>query len=149
MEVTGTAALILEAKGRAIYTISPEATVFEAIQELDRRNVGALLVMEGERLVGIFSERDYTRKVALQGRSSRDTRVREVITGRVVTVSSDTPVAECMRAMSAHRVRHLPVMDGDKVTGVISIGDLVNFIIGAQRATIEQLHNYIAGGYPG
>jgi len=149
MEVTGTAALILEAKGRAIYTISPESTVFEAIQELDRRNVGALLVMEGERLVGIFSERDYTRKVALQGRSSRDTRVREVITGRVVTVSSDTPVAECMRAMSAHRVRHLPVMDGDKVTGVISIGDLVNFIIGAQRATIEQLHNYIAGGYPG
>ena len=149
MEVTGTAALILEAKGRAIYTISPESTVFEAIQELDRRNVGALLVMEGERLVGIFSERDYTRKVALQGRSSRDTRVREVITGRVVTVSSDTPVAECMRAMSAHRVRHLPVMDGDKVTGVISIGDLVNFIIGAQRATIEQLHSYIAGGYPG
>lgn len=149
MEVTGTVAAILETKGRDVFSISPEATVFEAIQQLADRNIGALLVMDGERLVGVFSERDYTRKVALQGRSSKDTCVREVITGRVITVTPSTPIPDCMRLMVDNRVRHLPVVEEQKVVGVISIGDLVNFIMGAQRATIEQLHSYIAGGYPG
>lgn len=149
MEITGTAAAILETKGREVYGISPDATVFEAIQQLAARNIGALLVLDQGRLIGFFSERDYTRKVALQGRSSKETRVREVISGRVVVVAPATPIPECMRLMTSNRIRHLPVLEGDQVLGVISIGDLVNFIMGAQRATIEQLHSYIAGGYPG
>lgn len=149
MEVTGTVSVILDAKGRDVFATSPDATVFEAIRQLADRNIGALLVMEEDRLLGIFSERDYTRKVALQGRSSKETRVREVITGRVVTVTPATPVSECMRLMLDNRIRHLPVMDAGRIVGVISIGDLVNFIIHAQQATIEQLHSYIAGGYPG
>jgi CBS domain-containing protein len=149
MEVTGTVAAILDAKGRNVYCTPPDATVYEAIQQLADRNVGALMVMEGSRLLGIFSERDYTRKVALQGRSSKETRVSEVITGRVVAVTPATPVPECMKLMLENRVRHLPVLEEGEVVGVISIGDLVNFIINAQQATIEQLHSYIAGGYPG
>jgi CBS domain-containing protein len=149
MDVTGTAASVLEAKGRAVYAIEPEASVFDAIQRLAERNIGALLVMEDGRLAGVFSERDYTRKVALQGRSSKETAVREVITGRVITITPSTSVSECMRLMIDNRIRHLPVMEGDQVVGVISIGDLVNFIISAQRAAIEQLQSYIAGGYPG
>ncbi len=149
MEVPGTVAAILEAKGREVFSTSPDSTVFEAIQQLADRNVGALLVVEGDRLVGIFSERDYTRKIALQGRSSKDTPVREVITGRIVSVKSSTPVSDCMRLMIDNRVRHLPVVEEDRLKGVISIGDLVNYIIQMQQATIDQLHSYIAGGYPG
>jgi CBS domain-containing protein len=149
MEVIGTVAAILDSKGREAFSTSPDATVFEAIQELADRNIGALLVMQNNQLVGVFSERDYTRKVALHGRSSKETRVREVITGRVVTVSPSTPVSECMRLMTENRIRHLPVVDEERVEGVVSIGDLVNFTMNAQRATIEQLHSYIAGGYPG
>lgn len=149
MEVTGTVEAVLGEKGREVYGISPNNTVYEAIEQLAMRNIGALLVMEHGRLVGVFSERDYTRKVALAGRNSRETRVREIITGRIVSVSPETPVPECMRRMIENRVRHLPVMVGEDVVGVISIGDLVNYTIGAQRATIEQLHSYISGGYPG
>jgi CBS domain-containing protein len=149
MEVTGTVEALLSDKGRDVFGISPDKTVFEAIEQLSERNIGALLVMEEGHLIGVFSERDYTRKVALAGRNSRETRVREIITGRIVSVSPTTPVPECMRQMIENRVRHLPVLDGDQVVGVISIGDLVNFIMNAQRATIEQLHSYISGGYPG
>lgn len=149
MEVTGTVEALLSDKGRDVFGISPDKTVFEAIEQLSERNIGALLVMEEGHLIGVFSERDYTRKVALAGRNSRETRVREIITGRIVSVSPTTPVPECMRRMIENRVRHLPVLDGDQVVGVISIGDLVNFIMNAQRATIEQLHSYISGGYPG
>ena len=149
MEITGTADTLLQSKGRAIYAISPEATVFEAIQQLAQNNIGALLVMERTRLIGVFSERDYTRKIALQGRNSRVTLVREVITGEIISVDRQTPVPECMRLMTEHRVRHLPVLDGESVAGVLSIGDLVNWIISEQRATIHHLESYIAGGYPG
>jgi CBS domain-containing protein len=149
MEITGTVAAILKTKGREVYATSPEATVFEAIQQLADRNVGALLVMDGHALIGVFSERDYTRKIALQGRSSKDTAISEVISGRIISVTPATTVSECMRLMLDNRIRHLPVLEADKVVGVISIGDLVNFTISAQQATIEQLHNYIAGGYPG
>ena len=149
MEESGTVASILNAKGHEVFTIRPEQSVYEAISRLAERNIGALLVMEGDTMVGVFSERDYTRKVALQGRSSKETLVREVITGRVFSVQKGTPVAECMELMVENRVRHLPVVEGDRVVGVVSIGDLVNWIIRAQRATIEQLHSYISGGYPG
>jgi CBS domain-containing protein len=149
MEETGTVAAILDHKGRDVFTIGPDNTVYEAIERLADRNVGALLVMEGERLLGVFSERDYTRKVALQGRNSKETRVEEVITGRIVTVFPTATVPECLQLMADHRIRHLPVMVGELVEGVISVGDLVNWIIHAQRAQIEQLHSYIQGGYPG
>ncbi|MBX3748425.1 MAG: CBS domain-containing protein [Verrucomicrobiae bacterium] len=149
MDVPGIVNAVLEMKGRDVFTILPEATVFEAIQQLAARNIGALLVMEGEQLRGVFSERDYTRKVALQGRSSKKTKVHEVITGRVVVVHPTTAVAECLRLMTGNRIRHLPVVEEERVIGLVSIGDLVNFIMGSQQATIEQLHSYIAGGYPG
>lgn len=149
MEVTGTVEALLSGKGREVFGISPENTVFEAIEQLAQRNIGALLVMEGGHLIGVFSERDYTRKVALAGRNSRETKVRDIITGRIVAVSPSAPVPECMRLMIENRVRHLPVLDGDRVVGVVSIGDLVNFIMNAQQATIDQLHSYISGGYPG
>ena len=149
MEEAGTAAAILNAKGHGVFTIAPDASVYSAIERLAERNIGALVVMDGERMVGVFSERDYTRKVALHGRSSKDTLVREVITGRVHTVTPSATVPECMQIMVENRVRHLPVVEGERVVGVLSIGDLVNWIIRSQRATIEQLHSYIAGGYPG
>lgn len=149
MEDIVTIAEILNAKGHEVYAVSPDSTVFEAIGQLAQRNIGALLVMEGGDLVGVFSERDYTRKVALQGRHSKETQVREIITGRVVTVRPTATIPECLRLMTEHRIRHLPVLDDERVVGMVSIGDLVNWIMRAQRATIEQLHSYIAGGYPG
>ena len=149
MEITGTADAILQAKGRTIYAVPPGTTVFEAIQHFADKNVGALLVMDGARLLGVFSERDYTRKIALQGRHSRDTLVGEIISSEVIGVTPQTTVQECMRLMTAHRVRHLPVLEGERVVGVLSIGDLVNWIITAQSATISHLESYIAGSYPG
>lgn len=138
---------ILAHKGTSVWSIAPDATVFEAIQSMDANNVGALLVMEGGRLVGVISERDYTRKVALKGRSSKEARVREIIAPRHPSVSPDHSIEECMRLMTEHRVRHLPVLEGDHIVGVISIGDLVNWIISAQGTTIHQLETYITG-YP-
>ena len=148
VEITARVAAILDHKGRAVYSVSPYATVFEAIQELADRNVGALVVLQQEHLLGIFSERDYTRNVALHGRSSKETRVMDVMSDALVTVTTETPVTECMRLMTDRRVRHLPVLDDGRVVGIISIGDLVNFIINTQRETIEHLHSYISGTYP-
>jgi len=138
---------ILTHKGSAIWSIAPEATVLEAIQMMAEKNIGALLVIKEGRLLGVLSERDYTRKVVLKGRSSKDTPVRDILSGRVVAVSPDHTVDECLRLMTEHRVRHLPVMDGAKILGVLSIGDLVNWIISAQSSTIQQLETYITG-YP-
>jgi len=138
---------ILHHKGGAIWSISPDATVFEAIQLMADKNVGALLVIKAGKLVGIITERDYTRKVALKGRSSKETPVRDVISGRIIHVTPDHTVEECMRLMTEHRVRHLPVLEGDKILGVVSIGDLVNWIITTQSSTIHQLETYITG-YP-
>lgn len=148
MNPNGSISEILHHKGQAVWTISPDDTVFDAIQMMADKNVGALLVIEKDRLVGIISERDYTRKIALKGKSSKQTAVREVLTGQVIHAVPDNTVQECMRLMTDHRIRHLPVLEGDKILGVISIGDLVNWIISAQTSTIQQLQTYIAG-YPG
>lgn len=136
---------ILNAKGGSVWSIQPEATVFQAIQMMADKNVGALLVTRGEKLVGIISERDYTRKVALMGRSSKDTLVKDILSGRIVTASPDHTIEDCMKLMTEHRVRHLPVLDGNSILGVVSIGDLVNRIISAQNSAIEQLETYITG----
>jgi len=137
---------ILHGKTTALWTIAPEATVFEAIKLMAEKNIGALLVMTGGRLHGIFTERDYTRKVALQGKTSKETRVREILSPELLTVAVDNSVEDCMRLMTEHRMRHLPVLDGDKVVGIVSICDRVNWIISTQNAEIEQLEQYIAGG---
>jgi len=136
---------IIAHKGGNVSTISPEATVFEAIQLMADKNIGALLVTRDGRLVGILSERDYTRKVALKGRSSKETAVKEIVSGKVISVTPDHTVEECMRLMTENRVRHLPVLDGHKIVGIVSIGDLVNCIISSQTSTIHQLETYITG----
>jgi CBS domain-containing protein len=148
MNATGTIGEILNQKGANIWSIVPEATVFEAIQLMADKNVGALLVIDKGRLVGILSERDYTRKVALRGKSSKQTAVKEILSGQIIHVTPTHTVEECMRLMTDHRVRHLPVLDKDRILGVVSIGDLVNWIISAQSTTIHQLQTYITG-YPG
>jgi CBS domain-containing protein len=139
---------ILNAKGRQTWSVSPNTTVLEAIQMMAEKNVGALLVLDDGKLIGIISERDYTRKVILRGKASKDTAVKEILSNDVIHVSPSDSVEECMRLMTSHRIRHLPVLEGDQVTGVISIGDLVNWIISAQTSTIHQLQTYISG-YPG
>lgn len=136
---------LLEAKSPAIHAIRPEAPVLDAIRLMAEAHVGAVLVMEGPRLVGIVSERDYARKVVLQGRSSADTPVRDIMTPRVLTTTSRDTSDHCMQLMTEHRIRHLPVMEGDDVVGVVSIGDLVKAVIEDQQAELDSLQRYIAG----
>ncbi|HEY3913607.1 MAG TPA: CBS domain-containing protein [Verrucomicrobiae bacterium] len=142
---TGTIGTILHHKGAVVWTISPQATVFEAIQLLARKNIGALPVMEGDMLVGIFSERDYTRKVALEGKTSHATSVREILSPNVATISPQDTVDDAMRLMTEKRTRHLPVLKDGRLVGVVSIGDMVNWIISAQTAAIDQLESYLVG----
>jgi CBS domain-containing protein len=141
-------AAILNRKGRSVWSISPEATVYEALSLMAEKDIGALAVISEGRLVGMFSERDYARKVILLGRSSKEVRVSEIMTAQVVTVGPDHTVDECMVMMTTCRVRHLPVLEDGRVTGMISIGDLVNAIISDQEHTIKALSAYISGGYP-
>ena len=148
MRVSGTISAILKDKGSDVLTIAPDATVFDAIRLMAERNIGALIVTEGEVLVGVITERDYTRKVALKGKASRDTAVREILTTEPVTVTPSHTIEECMRLMTLHRIRHLPVVEEEKIAGIVSIGDLVNWIISAQDMTIGQLEGYIHGQYP-
>lgn len=145
MNVSGSLAALLKQKQSDIYSIAPERTVFEAIQLMGEKNVGALLVLEQGRLVGVISERDYTRKVALHGRSSRETRVGEILSTPAITVHTSESIEECMRLMTENRVRHLPVLDGENLVGIVSMGDLVNWTISAQNAALDQLKNYITG----
>jgi CBS domain-containing protein len=116
---------------------------------MSQKSIGAILVMTSGRLVGFLSERDYARKVILKGKSSRDTQIREIMSVPVITVTPGDTVDECMRIMTGNRIRHLPVMEGDRVIGIVSIGDLVKWIVSAQEEMIHHLHNYISGGYPG
>ena len=141
----GTVVDILNTKGRQIWSISPDRTVYEAIRLMADKEIGALLVMEGENLAGIVTERDYARKLALEGRSSRDTPVRDVMTTRVLCARPEQTIEECMALMTDKRSRHLPVVDHKRVIGVISIGDLVKAIIDEQKFVIEQLQHYITG----
>jgi CBS domain-containing protein len=145
MNAMGTISEILSNKGTNVWSVSPTATVYDAIQMMADKNIGALLVTEGETLVGIISERDYTRKVALKGKSSKQTAVREILSGKIVEVGPTQTVEECLRLMTDHHVRHLPVLEDGKIIGIVSIGDLVNWVISAQHATINQLQTYISG----
>ena len=140
---------ILKEKGTRVWTIPGDATVFEAIQLMAARNIGALVVVSHRNIEGIFTERDYTRKVALYGKSSKDTLVSEILSPNLVVAKPDSTVEECMRLMTENRVRHLPVLDGEELAGIVSIGDLVNWTINAQSVEILQLHSYISGQYPG
>jgi CBS domain-containing protein len=140
---------ILKQKGSRVWTVPGEATVFEAIQLMAARNIGALVVLSRGKIEGIFTERDYTRKVALYGKSSKDTTVSDILSPNLIVAAPDTTIEECMRLMTENRVRHLPVLQGHELAGIVSIGDLVNWIISVQSVEIVQLHNYIAGQYPG
>ena len=137
---------LLREKGHAIHFVTPEASVYTAIEQMAEKSVGALLVMEGDRLVGIVSERDYARQVILRGRSSRDTRVSEIMTRDVICVAPERKVEECMALMTEKRIRHLPVRLADRVIGVISIGDVVRAAIDERDFHIQQLESYIATG---
>ena len=136
---------ILSEKGAAVFAVAPDASVFEALERLAEHDVGALVVVEGEALVGVVSERDYARKVILAGRASRDTPVRDVMSAPVITADIDDTVNACMARMADRRIRHLPVLDQGRLAGMVSVGDLVKAIIAEQAFEIEQLQGYIAG----
>jgi CBS domain-containing protein len=146
--MTVTIASILGKKGTKIWSVEPEATVYSAIALMAEKGVGAMLVVSDGKLAGIISERDYARKVMLLGRSSKDTLVRDIMTSNVITATPEHTVDDCMRIVTHNHIRHLPVLDGEKLIGIVSIGDLVNSIIEGQAHTIDQLHTYISGQYP-
>lgn len=134
---------VLDRKGHAAHTIGPDASVLDALKLMAEHEIGALLVMQGDNVLGILSERDYARKVALLGRASQDTPVAQIMTTAVIVVSPDDTVESCMRTVTEKRIRHLPVIERGRVVGVLSIGDLVKTLLGEQRQTIEQLEAYI------
>ena len=148
MEFEDTIRAVLDRKGGRIWYVAPETSVYEALEIMDREDIGALLVMSSHQLLGVFSERDYSRKVILKGKASKATRVGEIMSGTPV-VEPQRSVDECMRLMTEFRIRHLPVMEAEVVVGVVSIGDLVNWTIHSQEEQIQHLHHYIAGSYPG
>ncbi|MBW7916511.1 MAG: CBS domain-containing protein [Trueperaceae bacterium] len=147
MQVRRSVGQLLQDKGSSVWTVSPGATVFDALGLMADKNVGALIVTEAGRVVGIFSERDYARKVILQGHASRELAVRDIMTTRLVTVAPEQGLHDCMELMTEHRVRHLPVLDqGGALLGVVSIGDVVKAVMAEQSFLIEQLQTYISGG---
>ena len=149
MELFGRIYDILNEKGAKTFSIAPEATVYKAIEMMAERNVGALLVLSDDKICGIISERDYTRKVILKGESSKKTPVESIMTRKVITVNRDATVADAMKMMTHRKIRHLPVVSGGNLAGMVSMGDLVKWVISAQSATIDQLEQFITGKYPG
>jgi len=138
---------MLEGKGRQCWTVAPGTPVFDALKLMAEKNVGALMVLDSNKLIGVFSERDYARKVILMGKSSKDTAVREIMSENVVTVTPDDSIEECMALMTDKRIRHLPVLEDDELAGVISIGDVVKAIMSEQEFMIEQLEHYVSGQF--
>jgi len=137
---------ILETKGRDVWSISPEVTVFDALKMMADKNVGALVILDGEKVSGILSERDYARKVILHGRSSKELKVKEIMSSKVYWITPEQNIEDCMTLFTNKRVRHLPVLDKGELRGIISIGDVVKTIIADQESTIKHLENYITGG---
>ena len=149
MKLVDTVSAILAKKGRDIWYLSPEASVYEAIERMADKGVGALMVLSEGRLVGVISERDYARKVILKGKASKQTAVKEIMTSPVIFVTPKETVDDCMALMTNRRIRHLPVVENEKAVGMISIGDVVKWIISGQEETIHHLEDYITGKYPG
>jgi CBS domain-containing protein len=148
IKMSGSVALVLRRKGGEVWFVNPEQSVYEAIEKMADKSVGALLVISGGKLMGIISERDYARKVILKGRASRTTQVKEIMTSPVIFVTPDHAVGECMDIITRNHIRHLPVVENEKVLGVVSIGDLVKWLVSEQEVTIEHLQNYISSKYP-
>jgi len=136
---------ILHNKGNAVFSVDPNMMVYRAIELMCEKNIGGLLIVEDGKLVGIFTERDYARKLILKGKSSKDTPIKDLMTSNLVTVTPDTSIDDCMRVMTGRKIRHLPVLDKGELVGVISIGDVVHFVIEEQKSIIEHLEHYITG----
>ncbi|MBV9618725.1 MAG: CBS domain-containing protein [Verrucomicrobia bacterium] len=149
MDVSGNISAVLGQKQSEIFSVTPDTCVDDAVRMMDEKNIGAVLVMKGNKLVGMLSERDYTRKVMLRGKKSSETKVSEIMSTNLTVTNRNEGVEECLRAMTDKRFRHLPVLDGGKVIGIVSIGDLVKHVIASQSATIAHLESYISGGYSG
>ncbi len=150
MDIQGTVRDILQSKGDQVWTTREEASVYEALGLMGEKNIGALVVLDaGGQVAGVLSERDYSRKVVLQGRTSRDTKVGDILSRPAITVQRKDSIADCMRLMTEKRIRHLPVVVEDRLVGLISMGDIVNWVMESQKSTIAQLQGYISGDYPG
>jgi len=149
MEIHGTVRDILQNKGGEVWTTGPQSTVFDALSLMGEKNIGALVTVEDGRVIGVLTERDYSRKIILVGRASRETLVREILSGPAITVQGGDSIEKCMQLMTFHRIRHLPVVDEGKLVGLVSMGDLVQWVMHSQRHTILQLQGYISGDYPG
>lgn len=149
MNLIDSVRFVLKQKGQNVWSVSPDACVYDAIEIMAEKHVGALMVVSEEKLIGVVSERDYARKVILQGKSSKETQVMEIMTSPAISVTPEQTVEESMRIMTDKHLRHLPVVEGDIILGVVSIGDLVKWMLSAQQQTISQLHNYINSQYPG